>query len=313
MEASGSSLAVQMLAGAASEAMRDWRVMFDKDGLTRRVVPLGVDPWAFSTEDFSTMVEDLDSLEPIARTGPIRGPHLRWRKLGGSVVFAYERRLAIPFETFVANVEVAKVIQYMNDYIGGAIAPVAWDGEGRPLRQVERNLYLPQPNYLVLYGGAPIDVTKIEVAERRADRHRLYWQTLFSTNGSASADDGVATFARDGNGTVVSIFGRQNFTLPAFWRLFDISLIPALDTALTTHAYTTFFDRTLANFEALTEGRDIRIGRSVEGPDPSPTADIEAAVRRVAEAVKPWLDRFRQPRSSRQLGADGFVHVRPGS
>lgn len=311
-DAAGANLAVQMLVAAASEALRDWRVMVDKDALVRRTVPLGVDPLAFSTEDFALMVDELESLAPIARAGPARGPHLRWRKLGGSVVFAYERRVAIPFETFVARVEVEKAIQYMNDYIGGVIAPVAWDDDGRPVRQLERNLYLPQPNYLVLYGGAPIDVTKIEVAERSTERHRLYWKTLFSTNGSASADDGVVTFARDGDGTVVSIVGRQGFTLPAFWRLFDISLIPALDTALTTHAYTTFFDRTLANFEALTEGRDIAIGRAVEEMGPSPSAEIEASVKRIAEAVEPWLDRFRPSRPSRQLGTDGFTHVRPG-
>ena len=67
---------------------------------------------------------------------------------------------------------------------------------GRPVRQAERNIYLPQPNYLVLYQGKPIDVSKLEVVEYAADRHRLYWKTIGSENGSATYDDGIATFER---------------------------------------------------------------------------------------------------------------------
>ena len=65
------------------------------------------------------------------------------------------------------------------------------------MRQAERNIYLPQPNYLVLYQGKPIDVSKLEVVEYEADRHRLYWKTVLSENGSATYDDGIATFERD--------------------------------------------------------------------------------------------------------------------
>ena len=75
------------------------------------------------------------------------------------------------------------------------------------MRQAERNIYLPQPNYLVLYQGKPIDVSKLEVVEYAADRHRLYWKTVLSENGSATYDDGIATFERTSDGTRVTITG----------------------------------------------------------------------------------------------------------
>jgi len=187
------------------------------------------------------------------------------------------------------------------------VVPLARDAQGRSVRQAERNLYLPQPNWLVLYGGQPIDVTKIEVVEYAARRHRLYWQTIRSENGSAAADDGIATFAATRGGTRVTITGRQQFTLPLFWQMVDVSLWPDVETALTTHSYQTFFDRTLSNFEALCEGRDIRLGQPIDTPTPLPGAAVEAQLARAAEAAGPWLERWRQ-RMPARADADGFVH-----
>ena len=58
----------------------------------------------------------------------------------------------------------------------------------------------------------------------------------------------------------VTITGRQQFALPLFWQVFDPDVVPGLKDRMVTQAYQTFFDRTIANFEALVEGRDIRIG-----------------------------------------------------
>jgi hypothetical protein len=150
----------------------------------------------------------------------------------------------------------------MNDYIGGCVVPVEYDASGRVVRQAERNLYLPQPNYLVLYQGKPIDVSKIEVCDYHEDLHRMCWKTIASENRSAVYDDGMVTFTRSERGTRIRIVGRQLFTLPPFWQSFDVSLAPSLRASLVTHAYKTFFDRTCANFEAVVEGREIRIGRA---------------------------------------------------
>ena len=202
---------------------------------------------------FDRLVDELIQLEPIAAGAPGMSDGLRWRYVENAVVFRYSRTLPVEFDTFVRRVDVARTIQFMNDYLGGVVVPIAHDEAGRPVRQAERNIYLPQPNYLVIYQGKPIDVSKLEVVEYGADRHRLYWKTMAARTDSATYDDGIATFERTPEGTRITIVGRQLFTLPLFWQVFDLNLVPDIKSALVTHAYRTFFDRTLANFEALVE------------------------------------------------------------
>lgn len=302
--------ALDLVIALAADVMTGWQTLFDKDALPRRAVALGIDPDSVPAAAFEAMQASLDSLAPVARSAPAHGPALRWRKVGGAVVFAYARELAIPFDHFVGSVDVAHAISFMSDYLGGVVLPLG----AAPLpfaggRQLERNLYLPQPNYLVLFGGKPIDVTKIEVVRRSADCHQLYWQTLFSSNDTASADDGIVSFTRTAQGTAVEIVGQQQFTLPPFWQLYDVALIPALETALVTHAYQTFFDGTLANFEALAEGRDIAIGRDPGAARLPPALALEALAARISEAAEPWLARLRPDTpATAQAGADGYVH-----
>lgn len=302
---------LNLLAAAAGRSLDVWRMVADKDALVRRIVPLDLDPATLDARDFDDAVRELDSLSPIAASAPERGPGLRWRKAHKAVVFEYGRDLAIPFDRFVAAVDVARAIQFMNDYLGGVLVPVTHDDAGRPVRQVERNLYLPQPNYLALYQGQPIDVTKIEVARYSRDQHRLYWKTIKSGNGSATADDGIVSFDRTGDGTRVTITGKQHFVLPPFWQFFDISLVPEVETALTTHAYQTFFDRTLSNFEALVEGRDIRLGLDPLDDTPHPSIALAARLGRLGEAAEPWLRKLQPEPAMRD--ADGFVHVVPAA
>jgi hypothetical protein len=223
--------------------------------------------------------------------------------------------LPIGFEQFARRVDIARTIQFMNDYLGGVLVPLAHDPAGRPVRQAERNIYLPQPNYLVLYQGKPIDVSKLEVVEYEADRHRLFWKTIKSENGSASHDDGIASFERTLDGTRVIITGRQQFSLPPFWQVFDPKLVPGLKPKLITHAYQTFFDRTLANFEALVEGRDILIGREVDEPPALPAEQLMPWLKRLAEFATPILARFahgQQPQEPVNVtDPDGFTHIIP--
>jgi hypothetical protein len=170
---------------------------------------------------------------------------------------------------------------------------------------------------LALYQGKPIDVSKLEVVEYAADRQQLYWKTILSENGSAVYDDGSAAFERLTDGTRIVITGRQQFTLPAFWQVFDPDLIPGLKTRLVTHAYQTFFDRTIANFEALAEGRDIRIGRPVDEPASPPAEKLMPLLRRLGELAAPLAlnlagrDKRPTARAAHRVDADGFVHVNP--
>ncbi|MEZ5666493.1 MAG: DUF362 domain-containing protein [Alphaproteobacteria bacterium] len=290
------ALSLLVLANAAISAagqwLDGWRVLFDKDAIRRRVVPLGFDPAVYRAADYAAIRPELDRLAALLDGVAPAAEDLTWREVDGATVFSYARDLPIPFDLFVARVDVARTIQFMNDYVGGVVVPTARDRQGRVLRQVERNLYLPQPNDLVLYQGKPIDVGKIEICDYGADRHRMYWKTIASANGSAVHDDGVVTFTRSARGTAVRIAGRQLFTLPPFWQAVNLDLAPALKAALVTHAYKTFFDRTLANFEALVEGRAVHIGR--DWHEPAHPRDTEAlpaeAIERLAVALGEKLE-----------------------
>jgi hypothetical protein len=308
---------VNVVLGFVGRAVESYRTLFDKDRLHQRAVPLGIDLTSLEDAAFERLVDELVKLEPIAASAPKVSDSLGWRYVEEAIVFNYSRTLPIDFDAFVQCVDVARTIQFMNDYLGGVIVPVAHDAAGRPVRQAERNIYLPQPNYLVLSHGKPIDVSKLEVVEYGTDRHRLYWKTIGSENGSATYDDGIATFQRSAEGTSITILGRQLFALPLFWQVFDLNLVPEVRSMLVAHAYGTFFDRTLANFEALVEGRDIRLGRPVDEP-----------VRISSEQFMDWLGRFGETASAllecvrpqaadaaerRETDADGFVHVHPAS
>jgi uncharacterized protein (DUF362 family) len=304
------------LLGSVGQAVEMYRTMFDKDALRHCSVPLGIDLDAIPQSAFPQLVEELLQLEPVAATSPPMSPELCWRDVGDCVVFRYARSLPIDFDLFTRRVDIARTIQFMNDYLGGVLIPLAYDGAGRPVHQAERNIYLPQPNYLALYQGKPIDVSKLEVVQYGFDRHRLFWKTIKSENDSATYDDGIATFERTPDATRITITGRQQFTLPPFWQVFDPSFVPGLKQKLVTHAYQTFFDRTISNLEALVEGREIRIGRPVDEPATPPVEMLTAWLQRLIEIAAPLLAQLagQKQRTGEQWGetdVDGFTHIRP--
>ena len=99
--------------------------------------------------------------------------------------------------------------------------------------------------------------------------------------------------------------------------MFDLDLVPDLKAALVTHAYQTFFDRTLANFEALVEGRDIRIGKPTDEPSPLPVEQLMPLLQKIGEMAMPLVQNLvrtaqlspAEPR--RSIDADGFTHITP--
>lgn len=296
------------------EAVQAYRTMYDKDAVHRVQVPLGLDLDAYTNADYDAIMPELAAVERLGASAPERADGLRWREVDGATVFAYTRVVPVDYDEFVAAVDVARTIQHMNDYLGGVIVPVDHDEQGRVRRQAERNVYLPQPNYLALAQGKPIDVAKLEVVAYDDDHRRMYWKTVVSPNGSAVHDDGVVTFARATGGTEVTIAGRQQFVLPPFWQAVDLDLVPQLKAHLVTDAYRRFFDRTVANFEALVEGRDIRIGRPWQEPaSPWDTAALPAAVieQRLEDALD-WLGRWRRSGLAGQDSPGGRARQAPG-
>lgn len=271
-------------AGAAQQA---WATHFAKDALLRRDAPVNIDP-ASVGDAFDGIAEALLPLTELLRCVPADETGLRWRSHDGAVLFDGVRRFPIPFAAFADAVPIHRTIQYMNDYIGGDAVPVARGTDGRVTRQVERNLYLPQPNYTVLFGGEIIDVTKIEAVTYSASRQQMVWKTVKSANDSALADDGIVTFEALGGDTLVTIWGRQLFRLPPLLAAIDLDLFPALKALLITDAYHRFFARTFANLEAVAEGRDIRIGRAwSDAEEPLPVERLTALVTALGEGGAP--------------------------
>lgn len=283
--------------GGVAQGLDAYKILYAKDSIRQVEVPLGFEPEAYQLPDFLAIRSELDQLEPLLSDIAEAAEGLRWREVDGATLFEYQRDLPILFEEFVEHVEVSLTIQYMNDYLGGVVVPLEFDEAKRVVRQAERNLYLPQPNYLALSGGQNIDVSKIEICDYSNDLHRMYWKTIKSENASAVYDDGVVMFRRTPRGTNVRIMGRQLFTLPPLWQALNLDLAPKVKAGLVTDAYKTFFDRTCANFEALVEGRDVRLGRAWHEPassydtEPLPSQEIERVALRLGQSLQSLLEK----------------------
>jgi uncharacterized protein (DUF362 family) len=319
-------IGLNYLLGLAYEALQAYQTMYDKDRLRWRDVPLDLDLAAYPPADYQALVDYLAPLAQLIGATPADSNGLRWRYLDGSVLFEFSRVIPVPYTDFVARVQIGKAIQLMNDYIGGVAVAVAHDDQGRVTRQAERNLYLPQPNYVVLYQGKIIDVTKLEYIQYGEQEQTIFWRTIASANGSAEFDDGIVTFARTANDeTLVRVVGRQQFTLPPFLQALNLELHPQLKDHLVAHAYTTFFIQTIANFEATYEQREIRIGRPwqpAEGQpgvagETLPAEQIIALLTKAGELLNQYLGSAaggllgQRPPSRPQpsyVDEDGFAH-----
>lgn len=305
--------------GQLGHGWRAFATHFDKDSLRRCDAPVNIDPATVGPAAFAAIAGELLPLTELLRGVPPDHTGLRWRSHDGAILFDGVRRYPIPFDAFVAEVEINRTIQYMNDYIGGNAIAVGRDQTGRVTRQIERNLYLPQPNYTILFGGDVIDVTKLETVTYAPGRQRMVWKTIKSANDSAIADDGSVIFEALGDDTLVTIWGRQLFRLPPLLDAIDFDLLPALKQLLVSDAYRRFFRRTFANLEAVAEGRDSRIGRAWaddEETEPLPIKRLTAFVAALSEEgaldVIDWIktlgDRSETELKPIRIDEDGFRH-----
>ncbi|MFT3976301.1 MAG: DUF362 domain-containing protein [Sphingomonas bacterium] len=284
-----SLIAANLWLACAGSAYAAWATHFDKDALRRRDAPIDIDP-ASVADAFAGVAAELRPLSALLRGVAPDETGLRWRMHDDAVLFDGVRRFPIPYAHFIAAVGIHRTIEYMNDYIGGSAIAVAHDEYGRITRQIERNLYLPQPNYTVLFGGDVIDVTKIETIVYAPRRQQMAWKTVRSANESALADDGIVTFEALGDDTLVTIWGRQRFRLPPLLAAIDLNLVPALRAMLVTDAYRRFFRHTFANLEAVAEGRDVAIGRPwAEEEEPLAIERIATLLTELGEHGSPDL------------------------
>ncbi len=241
--------------------IESYKILFSKDNIQRKIVPLDFNIEDYKPADYEAVVNYINQLANIVKFIPKDQNGLRWRYIDKSVLFEYSKILPIPYDEFVSRVNICYAVQMMYDNIGGAYLPVTYDKSGRVKCQVERNIYLPQPNWMVIFGGQTIDVGKIETIKYRKNSQNIFWRTVNSSNKSADFDDGVVTFARHRGGTEITIVARQKFSLPVIWQVFDLDYVPQIKDALLSDAYNTFFSRTLNNYEAAFEGRNTGTGK----------------------------------------------------
>jgi hypothetical protein len=306
---------VLLLAHEVAHGVGAWAVGADKDAVDRREVPLGFDPADHDDAAYDGLPAFFAPFDDLLDGLPENADGMRWRLVDGATVFEVARDVVADFDAWVERVDVAAGISLMADYLGGRRVTVPGGDTPVRVRQAERNLYLPQPNYLAVWGARPIDVCKIELVERDADRHRLRWRTVNSPNGSATYDDGSLTFARTDRGTRVTVRGRQLFALPPAWAGVDLDVWPEVRTPLLEEAYRRFFTTTFDNLEACFEGREFRIGRPPPDPD---EAMLTQSVDLLLAAAQDWLDERtgRRPAPSSEdaerevVDAHGFTHVR---
>lgn len=311
------------------------QTLFAKHRLRQRVAPLTIDPAEYGPADYDAIAGYLQPYEQLLAGTPPNRDGLRWRLVDGSVLFSCSHVLPIAFERFARKVDITRSIQYMNDYIGGSTVAIRRDSRGRVTQQAERNLYLQQPNWLVLFGGELIDVEKLESIRHARDSQTICWRTVRSPNDSARFDDGSVRFERSGAGeTTVRIFARQQFSLPLAFRLFDVDLAPGFRDPIIESAYTNFFAGTIANLQAAYDGREFRIGRSDEAQQADAPGDVgqelprylATAAAAAAELLRhrgdvadltQWLFGPGETAMARQrpveVDSDGFRHFVPAA
>ncbi len=257
-------VAMNYLLAGVHQFQEAWQIMYDKDRLYRRETNLNVDLSKFSATDFEEVEGYIAPFSAILKYTPPDRNGLRWRYLDESVLFEYTKIIPVPYGKFVERVDIARAVQMMYDNIGGARQTVKQDAQKRIVYQAERDIYLPQPNWMALFGGEYIDVDKIEVIRYEKTGQHIYWRTVHSANGSAEFDDGMVSFLEDPGGVKVVIVARQKFKLPIFWQVFNVDYLPKVKEALVSDSYVRFFSRTMANFEAAYEGRSPLVGKQYD-------------------------------------------------
>lgn len=295
-----------------------WQVLFDKDSLHRIDTRLNVDIDKLSDADFESIEGYILPFQAILRYALPDRNGLRRRYIDGSIIFEYIRIIPVDYEDFVNRVDISQAVQMMYDNIGGARVVVKSDEQNRTMYQAERDLYLPQPNWMILFGGKHIDVDKLEVIRYDEYSRRNFWRTVHSANQSAEYDDGMVAFEKDPGGTRVTIVARQKFALPLFWQLFDIDYLPDVKEALVSDAYSRFFSRTMANFEAAAEGRvpfigkawDTRYAEHAHDGIPPEIEHLKYLFSMLAGMTEKWVHKDNAPAGATALGTDelGFRH-----
>ncbi len=307
-----------------------YRRFLDPDRLTRLHFGLNVSPEAVGAQEFEALTR---VTEPLKSRLDALAAETAVERLEstpeGDFVAIHIRELAIDYADFIALVDLACSMTYLNGYLGGSAIEIQTDRRGRIVRQLERTVYLSQPPFLSWFGSDSIDVTKIEELKRSDGQETICWHTLKSENQSALTDDGViAIRRRPDNMLRVEIAVRQRLAVPAALRFMETQPFDAVRMSLARDGYQAFFRNTIANLEAVYEGRDPLIGRfPMAKGSGAEIAWLEQFVARnlawLAGAAGPLLESVQRGQAPRivtpdgspyqkEIDQNGFRHFRAG-
>lgn len=252
---------------APKTLLRATQIVLAKGTLRRKLLPVKLDLDPYRCASFRYDTSSAEAVLERLRQVPLNRKGMRWIHDGEAVLFYAVHHLDVPYDGFVARVDVSRVGDCFRDVLGINTQVLHRDDAGRPLLQVERIAALAQPNYTAFFGKDELDVYKLEWMEYGPDEQRNWMRTVCSPNASTTADDGYLSFSRSPGGTKIEFVAYQSFPLPRLMVLFGINRVRWLRTFLTENAYRRFWGTTLRNILARYEGKIIGIGRSVVQPD----------------------------------------------
>ena len=239
---------------------RIWRTLINKKQLRRKELPINVARDQFHEGDYRALPALMRPLEEIVEAIPNKNGSCH-TFVDGAILHYLERDIDFPFEKFVRKVDISKAVTSMHDYIGGRTVQVKHDSRGRCIHQLERTVFLPQPNSFILFNASTIDVTKIEWIQYGRGFRKIIWKTVLSDNDSAIYDDGTVTFERQNGRTRIRILVHQHFLNPPVLWWMKLNYYPGLRRSLTVRGFRRFFEKTMDNYCSVAEGTYEPIGR----------------------------------------------------
>jgi uncharacterized protein (DUF362 family) len=237
-------------------------VLFLKRGVMRKVLPINLPEDKFQDIDYEKLPEDMRSLEELVAALP-RNSRSSHTFVDDAILYYHERDVDHPFDEFVSKVDICRAVTTMKDCVGGHTIKKRFEN-GRCIHQIERTVFLPQPNLFVLANGKDIDVTKIEKIDYGAGFQKLFWKTVKSDNDTGVYDEGTVTFKQHNFRTRISIMAHQKFLYPWALRWVRMDLWPGLRRFFMLRIYRGFLEKTIDNYCALAEGRYKPIGKDWE-------------------------------------------------
>jgi hypothetical protein len=259
---------------------RALQIMFAKRTVSRVEPGFGIDLGSYGTADFEGHIPWLREVETRLLEIPADARGMRWIHLPDRVLFHGERTFDIPYDDFVARVDIGHAGQFYRDSLGVTTEVVTRDELGRTVHQGVRVIALPQPNYAALMGKEELDVYKLEKIDRDEDAQRVWMLTVHSPNDSAVCDDGYLSFSRapGGTGTTVAFLACQQFPVPPLMAMARLDRWPWFRTLVTESAYRRFCTVMMRNIEDCYLGNDFHVGRR-RRPESSARSGCPADVR----------------------------------